>query len=209
MIMPMALGAAVAAALLYFGNPASWMGPKGQDWQFYEIDQVVDDIARNPDYFTFMSACAGDGPTHMGDARMILAGQEGTRFDILVIDAYGSDAVPMHLTTHEAMELYLDRLTPDGILMYHISNRYYDIGLPLARSADARGLHLYRQIAGPDVSDDPGYRSSEVALIARSPEDAARILASGKWSEVVSDGRLPWTDDRANALSILRPGVFR
>ena len=190
------------------GSLACYARP-GQDWHFYEIDAMVDRVARDTSLFTYLSACTPDAPTHLGDARVVLEDQTGMRFDILVIDAYSSDAVPVHLTTDEAIALYLDRLTETGLLVFHISNRYYDIGLPLARSADARGLHLYRQIAGPDVSDDPGYRSSEVALIARSPEDAARILASGKWSEVVSDGRLPWTDDRANALSILRPGVFR
>ncbi|MGB7260806.1 MAG: transporter [Albidovulum sp.] len=174
---------------------------KGQDWQFYEIDQVVDDIARNPDYFTFMSACAGDGPTHMGDARMILAGQEGTRFDILVIDAYGSDAVPMHLTTHEAMELYLNRLTPDGILMYHISNRYYAIQRPLSRSAEALGL--VARVQDYQGTDDEGDTPSRVVMLARSEGALGALAEDSRWSSLTSDGGRIWTDDFADLLSIL------
>ncbi len=176
---------------------------EGQTWQFYEIDAVVDHIARNPDYFTFMSACAGDSPTHLGDARMVLASQAELKYDILVIDAYGSDAVPMHLTTHEAMELYLDRLAPDGVLLYHISNRYYAIQRPLARSAEALGLAARIQDYPGHPDTDPGDSPSRVVMFARS-EAALRSLASDpRWEELRSDGKRIWTDDFANLLSIL------
>lgn len=181
----------------------------GQDWHFYEIDAMVDRVARDTEFFTYLSSCTPDAPTHLGDARVVLQDQTDIRFDILVIDAYSSDAVPVHLTTDEAIGLYLDRLTPTGLLVFHISNRYYDIGLPLARSAEARGLHMWRQMTGPDDSDDPGYRASDVALIARDPDHVQSLLDSGDWISWASDGGAPWTDDRANALSILRPGVFR
>lgn len=181
----------------------------GQDWHFYEIDAMVDRVARDTSLFTYLSACTPDAPTHLGDARVVLQDQADMRFDILVIDAYSSDAVPVHLTTDEAIGLYLDRLTPEGVLVFHISNRYYDIGLPLVRSAEARGLHMWRQMTGPEASDDPGYRASDVALIARDPAHVADLLSSGDWVRWKTDGAAPWTDDRANALSILRPGVFR
>ncbi|OYX44852.1 MAG: transporter [Rhodobacterales bacterium 32-67-9] len=176
---------------------------EGQDWQFYEIDAVVDRIARNPDYFTFMSACAGDAPTHLGDARMVLAGQEGVKYDILIIDAYGSDAVPMHLTTHEAMQLYLDRLAPDGVLLYHISNRYYAIQRPLARSAEALGLvaRIEDYPGRPDI--DPGDSASRVVMLARSEAALGGLAADPRWQEIRSDGQRIWTDDFANLLSIL------
>ncbi|MEQ9056073.1 MAG: fused MFS/spermidine synthase [Roseovarius confluentis] len=190
------------------GSLACYAQP-GQDWHFYEIDAMVDRVARDTALFTYLSSCTPGAPTHLGDARVVLDDQRDMRFDILVIDAYSSDAVPVHLTTDEAIGLYLDRLTETGILVFHISNRYYDIGLPLSRSADARGIHMWRQLTGPDASDDPGYRASDVALLARDPAHAAGVLASGKWKSVTSDGQPPWTDDRANALSILRPGAFR
>ena len=115
-------------------------GREGQNWQFYEIDAMVDQIARDPSLFTFMSACAADAPTHLGDARVVLEQQHGLLYDILVIDAYSSDAVPVHLTTVEAIELYMSRLKPGGVLMLHISNRYYDIRKPLGRSAQELNL---------------------------------------------------------------------
>jgi hypothetical protein len=102
------------------GSLACYRQP-GQEWHFYEIDSMVDAVARDPALFSFMSACAGDAPTHLGDARLVLAQQKDIRFDVLIIDAYSSDAVPVHLTTTEAMQLYLDRLTPGGLLVYHIS----------------------------------------------------------------------------------------
>ncbi|MBT8425734.1 MAG: fused MFS/spermidine synthase [Silicimonas sp.] len=181
----------------------------GQDWHFYEIDAMVDRVARDTSFFTFLAKCTPDAPTHLGDARVVLQDQPDLRFDILVIDAYSSDAVPVHLTTDDAMGLYLDRLAPEGLLVYHISNRYYDIGLPLARSAEARGLSIWRQQSPADASDDPGYRPSDVALIARDPAHAAEVLSSGLWTPLDSDGKVPWTDERANPLSILRGDVFR
>ena len=181
----------------------------GQDWHFYEIDAMVDRVARTPNFFTFLSDCTPDAPTHLGDARVVLEDQADMRFDVLVIDAYSSDAVPVHLTTREAMELYLDRLTDNGVLIYHISNRYYDIGLPLARSAEALGLPIWRQFQAHQASDDPGYRNSDVAMIARAPETVAPLLESGLWTRLTSDGGDIWTDDRANPLAILKPGAFR
>ncbi|SPH18042.1 hypothetical protein DEA8626_01572 [Defluviimonas aquaemixtae] len=175
----------------------------GQEWHFYEIDRVVDEIARNSELFTFMSNCASDAPTHLGDARMVLAGQEGLRFDILIIDAYGSDAVPMHLTTHEAMQLYLDRLSPDGLLVYHISNRYYAIQRPLSRSAEALGLQARIQTYQGNTEIDPGDTASRVVLISRSEAALGPLARDGRWQPLPSDGGRIWTDDFANLLTIL------
>ncbi len=181
---------------------------EGQDWHFYEIDEMVDKVARNPQLFSFVTACAPQAPTHLGDARVVLAGQQDMKYDILLIDAYSSDAVPVHLTTLEAMELYLDRLAPGGLLVFHISNRYYDIGLPIGRSAEALGVHAWRQFAAQSASDDPGYQKSDVAIIARDPADIADILGTGRWTPIRSDGGPVWTDDKADPLSILKPSVF-
>ena len=125
-----------------------------------------------------------------------------------MIDAYSSDAVPVHLTTREAMALYRDRLTERGVLVYHISNRYYDIGLPLSRSAEALGLSIWRQDQLAPASDDPGYRISDVVMLARDESAVADLLETGVWRALPSDGGPVWTDDLANPLSILKPGVF-
>ena len=174
-----------------------------QSWHLYEIDPVVDRLARTPELFSFVTACTPDAPTHLGDARMVLAGQEDLAFDILVIDAYSSDAVPVHLTTTEAMELYLDRLAPAGILVYHISNRYYEIDRPLGRSAAELGLAAMRQrfAGGEDRAEEP---SVHVVMLARDAADFAELAADPRWEVLEDDGGRLWTDDHADLLSILR-----
>lgn len=177
----------------------------GQDWTFYEIDAVVDRIARDPALFTFLSSCAPEAPTRLGDARMVLAQEgDGSRYDLLVIDAYGSDAVPMHLTTHEAMQLYLDRLSPDGVLLYHISNRYYAIERPLARSAAALGLVARVQDYAGNEAADPGDAPSRVVMLARSDAALGPLARDARWLPLAPDGGPVWTDDFANLLSILK-----
>ncbi len=176
-----------------------------QDWEFYEIDKVVDEIARNPKFFTFMSSCAGDAPTHLGDARIVLDQQTGKKFDILVIDAYSSDAVPVHLTTIEAMQLYRDRLAPGGLLIFHISNRYFKIELPLGRSAAELGMAARMQFYVVP-KDKPALDdfASQVVVMAEDEAALQDIATDPRWTVLRTDGGTLWTDDYANPLSILR-----
>ena len=185
------------------GSLACYQQP-GQNWQFYEIDRMVDDIARDPSLFGFMSNCAGAAPTHLGDARIVLAGQTGLQYDILVVDAYSSDSVPVHLTTLEAIQLYMDRLASDGVLLFHISNRYYEIDRPLARAADALGLTARIQHYPGNVAADPADSASVVVMLSRSTEALGDLAVDARWITLESDGGPVWTDDYANLLSILR-----
>ena len=189
------------------GSLACYARP-GQSWHMYEIDAVVDRIARTPEMFTFLDACGPDAPTHLGDARVVLEGQTDLKFDILIVDAYSSNSVPVHLTTNDAIQLYLNRLTEDGVLLFHISNRYYDIGKPLSRSAKNLGVFAWRQFQEGHVTDDPGFKASDVVMIAANRDAASSVLASGNWTELQSDGGPIWTDDKANPLSILKTGLF-
>ncbi|WP_316302585.1 fused MFS/spermidine synthase [Aliisedimentitalea sp. MJ-SS2] len=176
-----------------------------QKWDLYEIDPMVDRVARDSSLFTFISSCAPDAPTHIGDARIVLQQQTDKEFDVLVIDAYSSDAVPVHLTTLEAMQLYKDRLSRNGVLVYHISNRYYDIERPLARSARALGLRIWKNDHTLASGAIQGATGSNVVILARSETDAAAILArDANWYEIQDDGGRLWTDDYANPLGILR-----
>ncbi|MCX7645004.1 MAG: fused MFS/spermidine synthase, partial [Rhodobacteraceae bacterium] len=176
----------------------------GQDWHFYEIDRKVDEIARNPALFTYMSSCAGGAPTHLGDARIVLAAQPEARFDILVIDAYSSDAVPVHLTTREAIGLYRDRLAPGGLVLFHITNRYYDISRPLGRAAAELGLAARIQTHIVPPTDTSGALSSIVVALAEDEAALGEIAADPRWQPLVSDGGRVWTDDHANLLGVLR-----
>ncbi len=185
------------------GSLACYAKP-GQDWHFYEIDPMVDQVARDPALFGFMSSCAGAAPTHLGDARVVLEQQVDQQFDVLVIDAFSSDAVPVHLMTTEALDLYMNRLTPDGMLLFHISNRYYDLSLPLGRAAQAAGLSARLRDHTGDLARDPGHSGSLVAALAKSPSGLAPIAGDPRWRELPSDGGTLWSDNYANLLAILK-----
>lgn len=189
---------------LGIGSLACYREP-AQTYHYYEIDGMVDRIARDPSLFTYMSACAGDKPTYLGDARVVLEGQTDLKMSVVVIDAYSSDAVPVHLTTTEAMQLYFDRTTDDGVVLYHVSNRFYDIEVPLARSAEALGLDIWlHDNPLTDSQHADGAVASRVVMVARPGADINDILDQGGWRAVQSDGGRLWTDDYANPLSILR-----
>ncbi len=183
------------------GSLACYAKPH-QRWQFYEIDTMVDRIARDPSLFTFMSKCARGAPTHVGDARVVLEAQTEIKYDILVVDAYSSDAVPVHLTTNEAIDMYQNRLKDGGLIVLHISNRYYDISRPLGRSAADLGLsaRIQRYAGNPDERQNA---PSDVVVMVKNENDLAALDASGNWDQLESDGGRVWTDDYANLLSIL------
>ena len=200
-----------------FGNQSDSMGIVGlgvgalscyklptQEWAFFEIDAMVDQVARDPSMFTYISECASDSPTHLGDARVVLA-QTDYVFDILVLDAYSSDAIPMHLITEEAVQMYTERLADDGVLVFHISNRYYDLSQPLARIAGKLGLHMAIQTDFiEEDTEDLGALHSIVAIISPDKARIDEFVADGRWEPLATDGGTPWTDDKANLLSALK-----
>lgn len=175
----------------------------GQDWHFYEIDQKVVDIALNPDLFTFMTQCGQEAQIHLGDARIVLQGQADIDYDLLVIDAYSSDAVPVHLATVEAIQLYMDRLGPDGLLVFHISNRFYDLEQPLAVAAEALGLSARfrdRNKIEAKVGDVP----SNVVILGRDENALGELATDPRWAPMPKPGVSLWTDDHADLLSALK-----
>ena len=177
----------------------------GQDWHFYEIDQKVVDIARDPTLFTFMSSCAPDPKIHLGDARIVLQGQNDLKFDVLVVDAYSSDAIPVHLTTLEAIQLYLDRLTENGIVVFHVSNRYYDLAQPLAAAAEALGLEArIRNQPFDEVKDFPGAMPSTVVVMARSVPSLGVAATDPAWQPLPRGEIEVWTDDHSDLLAALK-----
>lgn len=209
--------ASVGIVGLGAGTLACYRRP-GQQWTIFEIDPVMVDIARDPAKFTFLSDCAGDTPIVIGDARLKIAEQPAARFDILVIDAFSSDAIPLHLLTSEAIGIYKRALKPDGILLIHISNRFFGLEPVLAEEARARGwTSAIRMDPGPaddDLSDLTG--SNWVALTAtpqrmqqltgglRPRGDAA---SDGAWVPLTARaGFERWTDDYASTLPVLMWG---
>ncbi|WHO37740.1 fused MFS/spermidine synthase [Sphingobium sp. AP49] len=190
------------------GTLACYKQP-GQVWRFYEIDPDMVAIARNPRDFTFLSRCQPNAEIALGDARMVLAGEAADGADILVIDAFSSDSIPMHLLTREAMAIYGRRLAPDGVLMIHISNRYLDLRPVIAAAARDGGWQARLRDYRPDRRDLARLFTGSVwVALSRDPSQIARLerlSGPGRWTELrARPGFSSWTDDHASILSILK-----
>jgi SAM-dependent methyltransferase len=174
----------------------------GQDWTFYEIDPAVLEYSRNG-RFTFVERCAPDARMVIGDARLELEDARPGAYDLLAIDAFSSDAVPLHLLTDEAFKVYLRALAPDGFLLVHISNRYIDLAPALDAAARANGLvALRRNDAGAKA---PGTKSLWIAM-ARDPARLAALEAASPadWDPLEPSASQLWTDDYASILPVLK-----
>ena len=195
---------AIGVVGLGIGAMSCYIRP-GQDWHFYEIDQKVVDIALDPRLFDFMTQCGQASALHLGDARIVLQGQTDQKFDLLVIDAYSSDAIPVHLATLEATKLYMDRLTQDGMLLFHISNRFYDLSLPLAALASELGLEARIWVRNPSGADlARGDAPSTMVALARTVEGLGEVGQDPRWVPLPAPTIPVWTDDHADLLSALR-----
>lgn len=185
------------------GTLACYRQP-GQHWEFFEIDPLVVEYSTRGT-FTFMDQCAPDATTHVGDARLVLEDMGADRFDILVIDAFSSDAIPIHLVTREAFAIYRTVLAKDGVLMVHISNRYMDLQPMLAALARDSGLHARLRLneANPDETVS---KSLWVALSA--DEQRLAVLESQRpdteWLDIAAPAEQVWTDDFASILPYLK-----
>ena len=195
----------IAIAGLGTGGLAVYAQP-GQEMNFYEIDPVVYDIATNPEYFSYLSDCRGDCSVIMGDARLQLQQAPDDHYQAIILDAYSSTAVPVHLMTREAIELYLQKLRPDGVLVFHISNRFVDLEPPLTAVAHELGLtsrvnsFQLERITSPEsmLAD-----SSEWVVMARSSDDLGLLAHRSQWEHLrPPEGFRVWTDDYANVLSV-------
>ncbi|RAK52978.1 fused MFS/spermidine synthase [Phenylobacterium deserti] len=171
---------------------------------FFEIDPLVVRIASDPAHFSYTTRCArGRVDYVIGDARLTLARQPAESFDVLLIDAFSSDAVPAHLLTVEAIRGYLGKLKPDGVLILHLSNRNLELKAPAFASARAAGgfaLLQQRRVFG-NLST---WESDEDALVVgRTPQAIARYAADTRWIDSAGRTVRPWTDDYTNV-----PGSF-
>jgi SAM-dependent methyltransferase len=173
---------------------------EGESWRFFEIDPVIVGIAKNPEYFTFLSKCQPNPDIVLGDARLTLSKEPDGSFDLILVDAFTSDAVPVHLMTAEALKLYLDKLKPDGIALLHISNRYLDLDSVLGATATLiPGIHGF--ILSDDTSDGSYATStSTVALFAKDEKTLEPLRTLQEISELEGDVVQPWTDDYSDIL---------
>ncbi len=203
-----ARNARVAVAGLGAGSLAAYAAP-GQDWTFYEIDPVVERIARDTRYFTHLADCRAKERVVLGDARLSLARAKDARYELMVLDAYSSDAIPVHLITREALRLYVERLAPGGTIAFHVSNRYFDLVPVVARlAADAGMACLIRDDTrepGAAANLKTGAIPSTYAVLARTTEDLGPLASDPRWKPMSPRPEdVLWTDDFASPLRALR-----
>jgi hypothetical protein len=193
----------VAVVGLGVGTLATYAAPS-QRWTFFEIDPAIERIARTREQFSFMEACGERCQVVIGDARISLNRIPERSYDVLVLDAFSSDSIPIHLMTREAVALYLSRLRPDGVLVMHISNRHLTLGPIVARLAEAHGLTALQQIDRPGANRPEGKSDSHWIVMSRTAADLAPLAADSRWTALTPRPGTPlWTDDFSNILSVL------
>ncbi|MFG0327361.1 MAG: fused MFS/spermidine synthase [Phycisphaerales bacterium JB037] len=180
-------------------------GRPGQRFDIYEIDAAIVKIAENPAYFTYLSDTEAAYEIILGDGRLNLADRPEGIYDLLVIDAFSSDAIPVHLLTREAFELYASRLTDDGVLMVHISNRHLELAPVVASIAADLGLSAYlRDDSADDAKESSGRWSSDWAALAKNRAALAGVRSRPGWKPMVAEeGFRTWTDDYSSILTVL------
>jgi len=175
----------------------------GHHVTFYEIDPSIEPIARQ--YFTFLTRCGSDCDVVIGDGRLQLVRADNESFDLLMLDAFSSDSVPTHLVSREALELYLSKLARDGILLFHVSNRFLDVERLVSSLVIDRGLVAFSRFDDAGELRKEGKSSANHLVAARRLEDLGPIAANPNWKRVTrpTDFQL-WTDDYSNLLSLIR-----
>ena len=172
----------------------------GEEWKFFEIDQTMVDTARAPKYFTYIQSCKPDLEPVIGDARLTFAREPDGVYDLIIVDAYSSDAIPIHLATEEAMEIYKSKLAPQGAVVMHVSNRHLELSSVVVGIADANDMKSW--VYSEDSGRDNEYIfSTSVVASAREEADVGKLASSGQWAmtEAEDDQRV-WTDDYSNVL---------
>jgi len=190
----------VAATGLGAGTVGTYSLPD-QQWDFYEIDPAIAKIASDPQYFTFLSDCTS-APHKMilGDARLQLREATDHKYGLIVMDAFSSDSVPAHLLTTEAVDLYLSKLADDGLLAFHISNRYLDLEPLLSGLSQSKNLQArLRQDKEHAVV---GRYPSIWVVFARDEKALGSLATDSHWRAL--QGNIVWTDDSSNILSLLK-----
>jgi hypothetical protein len=199
-------GARIAIVGLGAGTLASYARP-GQDWTFYEIDPVVERIARDPRFFTYLQDCrASSVDIQLGDARLRLhdAPEHGCRF--IVLDAFSSDVVPVHLLSREAIRLYWSKLGEGGLLALHLSNRYLDFEPVIGRQAEDAGLicRICYDLYLCDEEKQAGKQPSIWAVMAAAERHLGSLAADPRWRPpTIRPDAAPWTDDYSDPASYL------
>ena len=192
----------VAVIGLGVGTCATYF-QEGESLTFYELDPAIEDIARAG--FTYLDDCPAEVKIVVGDARLQLEHAPDHSYDIIMVDAFSSDAIPTHLLTREALDLYDKKLAPQGTLVFHISNRYYNL-LGVIKSTSAE---YWEGLAKMSKKDLEAFQSDAIyCLLHRKSDDVSALRGAGWRSlEVYPEECAPWSDDYINTLVPLYIGL--
>jgi hypothetical protein len=194
-------GAALRVAVIGVGSGTlTCAAQPGDTWKFFEIDQTMVDTARDPKYFTYIQNCQPDLKPVIGDARLTFARESDGIYDLIIVDAYSSDAIPIHLATRESMAIYKDKLSPQGVVLMHVSNRHLELASVVVGIADANRLKSW--VYDEDSGRDGEYIfATNVVVSARDEADIGNLASSDKWEKTgVKANQRVWTDDYCNVL---------
>jgi spermidine synthase len=202
-------GANISVIGLGTGTLSCYAKPD-QTWSFYEIDPLIVKIARDTGQFTFLKNCAPNAKMILGDARLKVTEQPQGQAHVLAVDAFSSDAIPIHLLTKEAFDVYGRYIRQDGVLMVHISNRFLDLQ-PVVASMKSYGWNMIIRDYDPSdkLMEDMQYTSSLWIALSRDKAKldklAALSTADEKWEPMTTQSApIEWTDNHASILSILK-----
>jgi SAM-dependent methyltransferase len=184
-------------------------GRPGQDFTYFEIDPEVLYLARDSGYFSFLKNSQAKMSYVLGDARLTLAKEPDHSYDLLVLDAFSSDAIPTHLLTLEAIQMYERKLAPGGVIAMHISNRYLDLAPVVALTCRKAKLWAYNQVDAPSPSSQEerlGKTQSNWLVILRDPGERDNFWKPMYWNDIdIAPNVKAWTDDYVNVLGAYHP----
>ena len=186
------------------GELACYAKP-GEAWNFHEIDPEVEKIARDTRQFHFLERCGHNARVIRGDARLTLQNVPDQYYEAIIIDAFSSDTIPMHLLTREALALYQRKLALGGIILFHISNRYLDLGPVIAALADDSGSSARHLLYLPPSSPSAVRLGAEVVAVGQPGDSLDYLPVSAGWQPMVpAAGVAPWTDSRSDIVSRIK-----
>lgn len=176
-----------------------------QRWTFFEIDPIVARVAEDTRYFSYLRDCKAPYKIILGDGRLNLKNVPDGQFDMLVLDAYSSDSLPMHLLTREALQLYRRKVKAQGLIVFHISNRHLNIEPVLGNLARDAGIIGLNRIDGEisEIEAQRGKVSSQWAVMAQSKNILAPLFSDARWRPLNKSEKVGvWTDDYSSLLSV-------
>lgn len=180
---------------------------ESRTYDFYEIDKDVIEIASNPEYFSYLTDCDQGHNIILGDARLMISKAPDAYYDMIFVDTFGSDAIPIHIVTKEAFETYLKKLKPGGIIAVNVTNRYFDLRVPIDAIVRELGLsaaYKFKILQAGVNTINPLDSSAAFIVIGRDPVDIAHFMELEQWEPLRTKRKMsPWTDDYANILPAL------